>query len=368
MRIVKATSADNNRLCDFYNFAILPGEVDLRIERQDFFAPYRLQSDDYSTYMLINEKEEIEATASLIFKRGWLGNQEELIGYATDLRVSNSRRAILNWAQHFMPILESEKNSRQCRYVFTVVAQMQKQAYNAFIRPRLTRRNLPRYHLFRSFRMVSIHGLLPFANKPLSTIFLREGTDSDWDEIYTYLSRKRKSSVLHFSGTPERTAENLRRWSGLQAKDFILAYDFHRRLIGCVGLWDSNQVQKAYAVNYHRRARVLHDSLNAMTFLGFTKHLASAGEPLKYYHLTHFCADNPDVFYSLLLAAYQMDRERFVIYPHFDGDISFTPPRMMISSNLRAGLYCIQDPQQLTPEFLAWSRLAIPPEYELPFL
>ncbi|MGE0764031.1 MAG: hypothetical protein AB7N80_12185 [Bdellovibrionales bacterium] len=368
MRIVKADLSDNDRLCEFFNQTILPGHVDLRLEREDFFLPYRLQSDDHATYLLLNQEEQVEAMATLVFRPGYLGGQRQTIGYATDLRVSNSRRAILSWAEHFLPVLEAEKSARQCNSVFTVVAQLQRQAYNAFIRPRLTRRPLPRYHLFRSFRMVSVHGIMPWAAKPLSTIFLRQGTDSDLEMIASYLAGRHRRGVLHFTSDIEEVLQSLKRWPGLRPSDFILALDFHRRLVGCVAPWDSDHLQKTFAVNYHRRAKVLYDSLQALALFRLGKRLPKAGRAVHFSYLTHFCADNPDIFYSLLHAGFRTSPNQFVIYPHFEGDLPFTPPRGMITASLRAGLYCIQDPNQLSPDFLNWSRRATPPEFELPFL
>lgn len=368
MQILKASAADNDRLCEFYNQTVLPGHVDLRLAREDFFLPYRMQSDDFSTYLLVNQDNQIEAMATLVFRDGYLGGLRQNIGYATDLRVSNSRRAILSWAEHFLPLLEAEKKARQCNFVFTVVAQLQKQAYNAFIRPRLTRRPLPRYHLFRSFRMISVHGILPWAPKPLSTIFLRQGSESDLEMIASYIASRKKRGVLHFSSTPEEILKSLERWPNLKVSDFILAFDFHRRLVGCVAPWESDHLQKIYAEQYHRRAKVLHDSLQALSFVRLGKRLPKQGRALHFSYLTHFCADNPDIFYSLLHASFRTSPEQFVVYPHFEGDLPFTPPRTMITASLRAGLYCIQEPNQLSPDFLNWSRRATPPDFELPHL
>src|SRR5574340_155085 len=101
MRLVRATAADNDRLCEFFGASHVPGDVDLRLEREDFFLPYRAQTDDFATYLLVNPEEQIEAMATLLFRPGYLGEEKQSIGYATDLRVANSRRAIMGWAQHF---------------------------------------------------------------------------------------------------------------------------------------------------------------------------------------------------------------------------------------------------------------------------
>lgn len=368
MRIVPASEINSEQILNFYNSSILSGDVDLRFEREDFLKPYQAQSDDHITYSMLNDKNQIEALASLVFRRGWLGGHEEVIGYATDLRVSSSRRAILGWVEHFLPILEQEKQKRSCQSVFTTVAQMQRQAYNAFIRPRLGRRPMPRYHLFRGFRFVSVHGILPWAHRPLNSIFLRQGTDSDWDILAHFLLSKRSRSVLHFAEKPEQILDDLRRWPGLRAQDFILAFDFHRNLVGCVALWSSDNLQKTYALAYHRRARVLYDSLKGLSYLGLSKRLPKGGRALHFHYLTHFCANNPDIFYSLLHSAFRTSDGQFVAYAHFDGDIAFSPPRAFITASMKSGLYCIQDPQLLSPQFLSWSRAESPPDFELPFM
>lgn len=368
MRLVRATVADNDRLCEFFNSTLIPGDVDLRLEREDFYLPYRVQTDDFATYMLVNPEEKIEAIATLLFRPGYLGAEKQMLGYATDLRVSTSRRAIMGWAQHFLPLMEEEKQKRGCKYVFTVVAQSQRQAYNTFIRPRLTRRNLPRYHLLRAFRMVSVHGILPWAHRPLKTIFLRQGSDSDLELIADYLAKKRKESILHFSESGKDVLSGLDRWPGLIPENFILAFDYHRNLIGCVACWDSDHLQRIFVMDYHRRAKVLHDSLHGARLFRIGKRLPKTGRALHFAYLTHFCADNPDVFYSLLHAAHRTARGQFVMYAHYEGDLPFTPPRSMITASLKAGIYCIQEPGQLSPDFLSWSRLSTPPEFELPFI
>jgi len=368
MRLVRADRSDNQRLCQFFNSVPLPGEIDLQFERDHFFAPYQIFSDDRNTYMLLNERNEVEALASLAFREAYLGDRIQTIGYASDLRVANSRRAILNWAQHFLPLLEEEKRHRECRYVFSVVAQMQRQAYNAFIRPRLTRRSLPRYHLYRAYRLITIHGMLPFAPKPLRTIFIRKGTLQDLTAISYYIAEKSKGSLLRLHPSAELIHDSILRWPGIRPEDFILAFDFHRNLIGCVAPWDMQATQRVRALSYHKRAKVLYDSVRALSLLRITHGLSRPGELLHFYYLSHLYADNPDVFYSLIYTAYNsVSRQHFLVYPHFDAELIATPSKAMITANIKCGLYMIQAPQEVPPDFITWTRQETPPEFELPF-
>src|SRR6185436_9942122 len=104
--------------------------------------------------------------------------------------VSPTRGAILSWSNHFLPVLESERESRNCKYIFSVVAHSQRQAYNAFIRPRNFRRQMPRYYLFRRFELLSLHGLWPFHDQPLQGIKIRSALDSDFEKLSEYILRK----------------------------------------------------------------------------------------------------------------------------------------------------------------------------------
>ena len=44
-----------------------------------------------------------------------------------------------------------EREERNCKYIFSSIGSKRNQAQNALIRPRSTRRNLPRYHLFKKY-------------------------------------------------------------------------------------------------------------------------------------------------------------------------------------------------------------------------
>jgi hypothetical protein len=198
MELVNATDEDNERLLHYFAQMTMPGPIDIRSRRMfNFFNQYRIQTEDYVTCLLENEKKEIEAMASILFRPGKIDGVDEMIGYATDLRVSPTRRAILNWSQHFLPVLEAERESRNCRYIFSAVPHSQRQAYNAFIRPRNLRRRMPRYHLFRRLELVSIHGLWPFHDLPLSGIKVRTASEQIF---FSTINRNPKSFLFAIVG------------------------------------------------------------------------------------------------------------------------------------------------------------------------
>ncbi|MCB0364334.1 MAG: hypothetical protein H6624_01135 [Bdellovibrionaceae bacterium] len=367
MRLVKATAADDQKVTDHFKDTTLPGSIDISYQRiGSFFDHYRLQSDDFVTYLLINDQDQIEAMASLIFRKALVEGEVQTIGFATDLRVSTSRGAILSWSQHFLPVLEEEKAKRNCRYIFSVVAQSQKQAYNAFVRPRSMKRRLPRYYLFRRFQIVSLHGLLPWRPRPLPSILVKRAQESDREALYAYILKKKSLRPLTFSLSLESIHQNLERWKDLHLENFLLAKDKDNNILGCTGIWSPSQTQRVYSHGYSPEALTLKEGLHLLSFLGMGKRLPPVSQPLEFCYLTHLFAENPDIFYSLLYTAYKSTtKNEFLVYTHFDHYWLSLPPRGFLSSSMPGGFYCVLSPDQPVPDFLKPMHLHEPPDFEL---
>ena len=149
--------------------------------------------------MLMNDDNQISGMATIMFKKTWIEGEQQTIGYATDLRVSKERKAILSWTNHFLPVLEKEKKLRNCKYVFTFISDKQTKAYNAFIRPRKSKRPIPRYFLYRKYQYVFIHGLLPTAHNRLPGITFRKAEFSDKEKLIDYIYKKKAEKPIRLS-------------------------------------------------------------------------------------------------------------------------------------------------------------------------
>lgn len=366
MRLVKATDLDNEQLLHFFSQSKIPGSIDLRFRRMfNFFNQYRIQTEDYVTYMLLNKKDEIEAMASILFREAWLAGEKQVIGYATDLRVSPSRRAVMEWSKHFLPVLETERSQRNCAYTFSVLAHSQRQAYNALIRPRNVRRKLPRYYQYRKFELITLHGLWPFHAKPLPGIKVRKATAGDTDRLAAYLVGKAKLKPLHSYETEEEFHQVLDRWRDLYIENFLLAEDSAGNIIGATASWSPAQVQRVYALAYSPQIKNLKDVLKLMSFLGIAHPLPQEGQELPIRHLSFLNANNPDILFSLLYSAFQLtNKNEVLVYSHFQDDLLTKPPRPFICSRKQYGLYCVLSPSDPVPNFLRPSAFSVPPEFE----
>src|SRR3712207_1963764 len=114
MKLLTATEADSDRLKEFFSRMPLSGSVDYSIRRQgSFFDQYRVLSDDFETYMLVDDNGDINGMATLVFKEGFVLGEKQTWGFGTDLRIAPTRRAIAQWAQYFLPVLERAREERR---------------------------------------------------------------------------------------------------------------------------------------------------------------------------------------------------------------------------------------------------------------
>ena len=370
MFLSQANDNDNDQLLRYFAKHHLPGEIELKIRRMfSFFNQYRIQSNDHVTYLLKNQNNEIEAMASLLFREGYIENQKEVIGFATDLRVSPTRRAVLSWSQHFLPVLEEERKKRGCNYIFSVVPHAQRQAYNTFIRPRNMKRRMPRYHLFRKFKVVSLHGLWPLHDVPLKGIRVRSATAQDKEAICEYIVRRTMDRPYKFANKASQLIAQIDAWHDLSVENFLVACDKQNNIIGCVGLWSPERVQRVYPVKLSERAQNLCDILKILSLFGIARKLPKIDQEFQLRHLTHLQADNPDIFYSLLYNSFlQAGHSEILLYPHFEGDLLTLPPRSFISAEQEFGLYCVLSPTDPIPNFLRPKSMQIPPVFEPAFM
>lgn len=370
MKLLRATDADNEKLMHFFSKSRISGSIDLRFRRMfNFFNHYRLQSDDYVTYMLLNRKDEIEAMASLLYRPAWVGGEKHTIGYATDLRVSSSRRAIMEWSNHFLPILEEERLKRNCQYTFSLIAHSQRQAYNALIRPRNLRRRMPRYYQYRKFELVTLHGLWPTARNPLPGIHVTPATPHDFSKLANYVVEKSKLHPLHYIESEKDFADHMERWRELYLENFLIARDVKGDIIGCTATWSPSQIQRVYALAYSPQISNLKDVLRIMSWINVAHPLPEEGQELKLRHLPFLHANNPDIFYSLVHEAFKRsEKTEALVYPHFQDHLMMKPPRGFITSRKQYGIYCVLSPNDAVPSFLRPSSLAEPPIFETAWL
>ena len=307
MKLELAGPQDNPELISFFKEFTTKGLVELKIDRnKDFFGNYAIQSDRYKSYILKDEENKINAAASFIIRDAAFEGKPITVATATDLRVRTNRRAILEWSNHFLPVLQKETEENNVSHVFSAINLSDTTILNTFIRPRNMKRAMPRYYLYRKFQMVSLHGRYPWAKKPLPSIQIRQGNPANVDALAAYIIRRSQYRPFASVWDYQSFEKKIERLSGLKLSDFWIAFDSEDNIIGCLAPWSPSGIQDFIPLSYSLRAHNFRQFLKFFWLLGMTRRLAkpvvSTGleSKLQFRYLTNVFADNEDVFESML--------------------------------------------------------------------
>lgn len=354
-----ATPEDSNALIQFHKEFIRPGQVAMKVDRcKDYFLPYEIQGEQHLTY-LFEQENKIEGSASFVIRDVMLNGKVKTVAFGRDLRISNNRNTVLEWHKHFLPVLEEVFKSFDCRYMFSMISQNDMQALNAFIRPRPSRRLLPRYYLFRRFNLVSLHGQLPWAENPLPHLRIKHAQSHHLDALVYYVSQKSKEKELSTAWDENSFNDKLQRWKNFKIENFLIAMDKDDNIVGCVAPWSSQGIQELIPFEYDLRGHNFRQFLKFGEYLGWTRSITKPAHRLpledsfKFRYLNFLHADNADIFESLLFSAWNnAHKNEFLVYTQMRADHYLRPPAHWIHTHTPYGIYLVMPPDQTPPEFL----------------
>lgn len=371
MKLELASEKDSPALVELFKEFPLKGLVDLKVDRhQDFFAPYKAQSEDFKTYILRDDKEAIHGSASFVMRETCTDKKITKIATASDLRVKPHRRAIVEWAHHFLPVINKEIKENKVSSIFSYMNLSDPTALNTFVRPRAMRRAMPRYYLYRKFHLVSIHGKYPMAAKPVSSIKIRRGCKATYDSLLEYIIRR--SQYRPFASVWDEASfqKKMSLLKGQKLEDFIIAFDSLDNVVGCLAPWSSAGLQDYIPLSYSLVGHNFRQYLKFLWLFGMTRRLTkpvvSTGveQKLHFSYLTNVFADNEDVFQSLIWTAFEdVGPQNFLLYAHTEQDYRLLPPQNWISASYPYALYSVVPPELPMPEFLHPS-ISLNPEIE----
>ena len=335
--------------------------IQMKIDRHDdFFLPYDIQSDQHVTYTLRDEKEKkLQGVATFIIQNVWLGGKLQTVAIGRDLRILPTRGATLAWGQHFQPVIQEIQKAYDVDHFFSVLNVADSHVLNTFVRPRNLKRPWPRYHQFRKFNLVSLHGTLPGSGNPLPKLRIRKVDEHFEEALLYYILQKKKDrdlSVIYDRASAEKWFQ---RWQGLSLRDFYVALDADNNIIGCVAPWSAAQVQEYIPYEYNSVAHNFRQFLKFAKMLGWTRtltkpvHRLKQEAPLNFRYLTGLLADNEDIFESLLWRVFnEIHPHEFLVYLQMRQDLHMRPPRGWVYARHPYGLYCLLKPDQKVPSFL----------------
>lgn len=359
MKLEIAKPEDSALLAEFYKGFPVRGLVEMKIDRNnDFFAPYDIQAEQHITYVLKDE-DKPEGMASFILRDVLLEDKVQPVAFGRDLRISSNRKAVIEWSQHFLPVMNEVFQTFGTKYLFSILSMGEVQALNAFVRPRTLKRPLPQYHLFRRFNMISVHGRLPWASNPLPKLKIRHGNENNVDALIYYICQKSRDKDLATVWDTQSFRDKLERWKGLKLEDFLIAFDKDDNIVGCVAPWSSGGLQDFIPMQYGLRAHNFRQFLKFGKMLGWTRTLTKPFSRLKveaslnFKYLSFLHADNGDIFESLLWKAFDdAEENEFLVYNQMRSEYIYRRPRTWISAKMPFGVYLLQPPESEPPAFL----------------
>lgn len=365
MKIVEATEADGEKLKAFFSAQKVEGTFQYKVIRPgSFFDKYRLESSDFVTYYLEHQGQ-VEGVASLVFTNLLVDDQLQTVAYATDLRVSHNRHAIMQWAPLFFGAFEEACKKRDCDLIVSTVEHSQTEAYNALIRPQRTKRHFPRYYLFWKMYYVSLFGIWPFRRKPLKKILLQSATLGDLDELVHYWQRTLRDGVLKHPSMRDRLERQLSHWPGFKIEDLFVARDQKKNIIGTLSLWNPDNVEKIQIEAYAGGSQAVYERLLYGKAAGLTHTMPTPGETIKHRFINNIRFDNPDIFETMLFHAWDViGKNEILNYTLFKGDYTARPPKSFISARIPYGFYTVLPPDRSLPPYLRPNPWLPPPDFE----
>src|SRR5690606_33153844 len=107
MKLEVAGPDQNEELAAFFKKFPLRGPVEIRIDRgKNFFRPYDIQIDVHVTYALRSDENELMGVASFAVSDTLLNGEPTRVAFGRDVRISETRQAVLGWTQHFLPVMQ----------------------------------------------------------------------------------------------------------------------------------------------------------------------------------------------------------------------------------------------------------------------
>lgn len=360
MNLELAKPEDSKALVELFKEFPLKGLVELKVDRnQDFFAAYKAQADEWKTYILRDDKAQIHGSASFVFREICTDKKISKIATASDLRIKPHRRAIIEWAHHFLPVINKEIDENQVSSIFSYMNLSDPTALNTFVRPRAMRRAMPRYYLYRKFNLVSLHGKYPWADKPVPTIKIRRGSEATYDSLLEYIIRRSQYRTFASVWDEASFKAKMQRLKGQKLSDFFIAFDSLDNVVGCLAPWSGAGIQDYIPLSYSLVGHNFRQYLKFLWLFGLTRRLtkpvASTGleQKLQFDYLTNVFADNEDVFESLVYSAFdEVGPNKFLLYAHTEQDYRLLPPPNWISASYPYALYSVVPPEKKMPDFL----------------
>jgi len=365
---IQAGSSDQDaKIKDFFEHIRIEGDIQYHVLRPaGFFAHAAQNFKEQESIILKDNEANIHGCLSLNIREADI-NGWQRVAWATDLRLSSDRKAVLYWFDNFLEEIKKIRKEKNLDHIFSFINKTNLIAFNTFIRPRSLRNNHPRFHLLTNFYRINVHSKIPFISKPLSSLRIRSLDDNNIEALSRYLQRKAKLNIMSYRYSVELLQERLANWQNFNKENFLIAYDAKGNIVGCVAPWNAKQTQRYQIEKYSDFYENMRQLSRITASAGITKNLPIPGMASDFYFLTHLRADNSYIFHRLLHECLEFCNDyQHLVYSSFEGDRIFKPPKDIVYTRSKFGLYLVLGPGEDLP-FTHLSTETIP-DFEIAFL
>jgi hypothetical protein len=370
----ESTPLDSTALNDFFSSIQTEGKLSIKIRRQiDFFSFYRRLNLNFKNFIFESTKQsrpnltsnenvthsippdissEIIGTASFLLQNRTLYNRIVKIALACDLRISNKRKAIMNWSKFFLPKITELQLEEKIDHFITSINLTESKAINAFLRPRQLKDSLPIYELIQKYNLVSVHGFFPLIHSLVKNIKIENAVEQDKEALVQYINLKLQDYEL----VPEEIKNNLYEYISQSIlysfSHFLIAKDPQGNIVGCTHPVSSGLLQDYFPQKYDQQANNFRQFLKFTSFLRFSRTLtrpfsSTNKEQTLNFRMLHFLFfDHAEVLNSLVYKAFQDSvTNEFVLYAYQKtSQYSYRPPRGTLHAEIPYGLFEIKKP------------------------
>ncbi len=358
MRLREAQPADLANLNDFFYSFPIAGPLEIHQRRfKSFERVYQTQGFKSRVFVFENEKQQIEGVASFVICDCLLDHHIRRVAFARDLRIKQSRQAIVSWTSFFLPTMREIQKEEKVDFFFACISDYELLALNSFVRSRSLDKPIPRYSLFAKWNLVSLHGFWPFARNPLPHLSFQSATEVGLDRVMDFYLKDKSPTDLNPLINRDAFLRLLREWPNLQASDFVVLVNRQREIVGGCCLWTPNGVVQYELTKMTGQAANFSNLLHLLKVFGLARPLTSFDaknrESLNFRQMAFIECRTPDVFETLVWHCYHNSPQReFLVYGHTQDKYSLRPPSSCISSSWPFGIYTMIPPEDVLPGFL----------------
>jgi hypothetical protein len=325
MKIRQALPDDNPRILDFQARHAMPGSLPMRFDRApDYFALHRCHSPFHEVWCAEDEQGALKGIASLVVRDGYLDGAARPVAYLGDLRLMPDRRLSREWMGVVRDRLAALRSEAGVEHAYCCMIRDNRLAVQSLAQSR--RASRLRFAHWRGYENVSVYARRGRrdANRVPAGVRIVEAQPHHADALRAFLDAQSRRQPFGCVFSEREFARRLDTWPAFGIGSFLLAFDAHDRLVGCVAPWDASAIKRIVLERLPLSMRAVRAVFNGLAPLLRRPRIAAPGEPLGDVYLTHLQVRerDPAIFAALIDAAWARLRHQHALIQLclYDGD------------------------------------------------